>query len=266
MNYLLMTDTSFNPVDSIELQPGFNRIAKDIKPDIESSSIIRIRKSSFLLLLGSGSAYPYRSNGWLINVRNKEKTPIDLEPFYKRLEANGIKALNIEGATAVAGGIVLANRGNKSIPKNYLIFASTEFWKNHQTADIRIMKLGANSDTASFSGVSGLDYSYRSDRLLLTVSTENTYGTQTDGAIGKSYLWMIDNISSKKRLAAINPNHIIDLEALDNRFKGHKIESVCILSENKSEYQLALVADDDKGTSILFRIKVNKEELGGAKR
>lgn len=126
--------------------------------------------------------------------------------------------------------------------------------------DIRIMKLGANIDTASFSGVSGLDYSYKSDRLFLTVSTENTYGTQTDGTIGKSYLWMIDNISSKKRLSAINPSRIIDLEDLDDRFKGHKIESVCVISENKTDYQLALVADDDKGMSVLYRIKLYKEK------
>jgi len=260
MSYVLITDTSFAPVDSIELQPGFNRIPKNIKPDMEGSSILRIKKSPFLLLLGSGSIFPYRSKGWLVNLRNEEKASIDLEPFYKRLEVNGIKALNIEGATAIPGGMVLANRGNKSIPKNYLIFTSAEFWQNQQTADLRIMKLGANNDTASFSGVSGLDYSYKSDRLFLTVSTENTYGTQTDGTIGKSYLWMIDNISSKKRMAAINPSRIIDLEDLDDRFKGHKIESVCILSENKSEYHLALVADDDKGTSILFKIKVYKEE------
>ena len=59
-------------------------------------------------------------------------------------------------------------------------------------------------------------------------------------------------------MAAINPNKIIDLEEMDERFKGHKIESVCILFENKKQMQLALVADDDKGTSILFKITLKK--------
>jgi hypothetical protein len=211
-------------------------------------------------LLGSGSSFPNRSKGWLLDIVTEEKTFIDLETFYKRIQANGIKELNIEGSTAIPGGMLLANRGNKSHPRNYLIFTSSDFWNNQETADIRIMKLGASADTASFSGVSGLDYSYRSDRLFLTVSTENTYSTQTDGAIGKSYLWVIDNLSSKKRLTAINPNRIIDLESVDKRFSGHKIESVCILSENRTSFHLTLVADDDKGTSLLFTLKLNKKE------
>lgn len=260
MDYLLITDTSFNTVDTIQITPGSGRIPRSIKPDIEAVSLLRRRKSPFLLLLGSGAVFPYRSKGWLVNVDTKEKTFIDLEPFYNRIRAGGIKELNIEGLTTAAGGMILANRGNKSVPRNYLIFTSPDFWNNQQTADVRIMKLGANTDTASFSGVSGLDYSYKSDRLFLTVSTEDTYSTESDGTIGKSYLWLIDNISSKRRLTAVNPNRVIDLESIDKRFKGHKIESVCILSESKTSYSLALVADDDKGTSILFTIRLNKKE------
>jgi hypothetical protein len=97
-----------------------------------------------------------------------------------------------------------------------------------------------------------------SDRLLLTVSTENTYNITQNGTIGKSYLWIIDNISAKKNMTAINPSKIIDLEELDERFKGHKIESVCIISEDKNETQLVLVADDDNGTSVLFKITLKK--------
>ena len=121
------------------------------------------------------------------------------------------------------------------------------------------MKLGASEDTASFSGVSGLDYSFKSDRLFITVSTENTYSSHADGEIGKSYLWIIDYFASKRRLSAINPSRVIDLEELDSRFKGHKIESVCITGETESHYQLAMVADDDKGTSILFQLSISKK-------
>jgi hypothetical protein len=106
--------------------------------------------------------------------------------------------------------------------------------------------------------VSGLEYSVASDRLLLTVSTENTFNTMDDGAIGKSYLWIINNISTKKNMVAVNPDKVIDLEEMDLRFKGHKIESVCIIWENKKEMQLALVADDDKGSSILFKVDLKK--------
>jgi hypothetical protein len=262
MSYLSIADTAFNAIDSIQLIDSVRtRIPKEFKQDIEAISLLRMKKAPSLLLLGSGSLEPYRTRGWLLNILSKEKKSLDLGPFYKRLEQSGIKQNNIEGATAIAGGIVLANRGNKSFPKNYLVFTTYNFWDHQTTADIRVMKVGASTDTASFSGVSGLEYSSKSDCLLLTISTENTYSTKADGAIGKSYLWLINNISAKKRLTAINPDRIIDLEAVDSRFKGHKIESVCIISENKSEYHLILVADDDKGTTILFKVRLNKKKI-----
>src|SRR5207253_3211794 len=120
-----------------------------------------------------------------------------------------------------------ASRGNRSFRLNYLVFTSLQFWNKQDSAEIRIMKVGTNADTTNFSGVSGLDYSAVSDKLLLTVSTENTSSAVADGSIGKSYLWIINNISAKKKLVAVNPDRIIDLEEADKRFKGHKIESVC---------------------------------------
>lgn len=256
---LLITDTAFNVIDSIKLfESQQKRIPKELKQDLEAATVVSINKLPEILLVGSGSLSPYRNNGWLINPFTKEKTQIDLKPFYKRLKAEGIDALNIEGITAIPGGIVLASRGNRSFTANYLIFTSHEFWNKQGSAEIKICKVGTNIDTTSFHGVSGLEYSKLSDQLLLTVSTENIYNSMEDGTIGKSYLWIINNISAKKNMSAINPSKIIDLEELDERFKGHKIESVCIISENKKETQLVLVADDDKGTSILFKITLKK--------
>ncbi|MDB5221466.1 MAG: hypothetical protein JWN83_133 [Chitinophagaceae bacterium] len=256
---LLITDTAFNPVDSIQLfESNEKRIPKEIKPDLEAATVVSINRSPEILLVGSGSLSPYRNNGWLINPFTKVKTQIDLDIFYKRLKAEGIDALNIEGIATIPAGIVLASRGNKSFRANYLIFTSKEFWNKQDSAEIKICKAGANADTNFFQGVSGLEYSKLSDQLLLTISTENTASSTQDGAIGKSFLWIINNISAKKNMIAINPNKIFDLEKADERFKGHKIESVCIISENKKEMQLALVADDDKGTSILFKITIKK--------
>lgn len=258
VNYLLELDTAFNIVDSIPLfEPVQKRIPKQLKQDLEAATVVLIKRSPQILLVGSGSLMPYRNCAWLINPLTKEKSQLDLNSFYSRLKAEGIEALNIEGVASIPGGIVLGSRGNKSFAANYLIFTSNEFWKQDSAA-IKIIKAGTNTDTASFSGISGLEYSKASDQLLITISTENTSSSTEDGAIGKSYLWIIDNISSRRNLVAVNPNKIIDLEELDERFKGHKIESACIISENKKEMQLALVADDDKGTSILFRVTLKK--------
>ena len=258
-SYLLITDTSFNIIDTIKLfESQEKRIAKDLKPDLEAATIVSISKRPKILLVGSGSLMPYRNNAWMIDPFTKEKMVLDLNTFYNRIRKDGIDALNIEGITSIPRGIVLASRGNKSFPENYLIFTSNEFWNKQDSVEIRKCKVGTNTDTSSFQGVSGLEYSKASDRLLLTVSTENTNSTTEDGTIGKSYLWIIDNISAKRNMIALNPGKIIDLEALDGRFKGHKIESVCIVSENKKKMELVLVADDDKGTSLLFRITLKK--------
>ncbi len=253
--YILKTDTQFNTLDSLRLFNSLQkRIPKDVKADLESMALIKLNKAPAFLLMGSGSLAPYRNNCWIIYAKTKEKKQYRLDTFYNRLKNEGISDLNIEGAAATATGIVLASRGNKSFAKNYLIFAPNRFWEKQEISLIKIVKTGANTDTSFFTGISGLDYSWKTDQLLLTVSTENTYSSYADGTIGKSYLWIINDISSKRKLDAINPDKIIDLEQLDPRFKGHKIESVCILSENKKKKELVLVADDDKGGSVLFRM------------
>jgi hypothetical protein len=257
--YLLITDTAFKIIDSIKLIESVQkRIPKELKPDLEGAALVSVNKQPKILLVGSGSLKPYRNSGWLINPFNKEKRELDLNTFYNRIRNGGIDALNIEGVATISRGIVLASRGNKSFPANYLIFTSDGFWDSQDSVEIKKCKVGINTDSASFQGVSGLEYSKASDQLLLTVSTENTNNTTDDGAIGKSFLWIINNISAKKNMMALNPNKIIDLEALDKRFKGHKIESVCIATEDRKKMQLVLVADDDKGTSIFFNVTIDK--------
>ena len=255
--YLLIMDTAFNKMDTIQfLHSTEKRIPKNIKSDPEAIAVVTIDTAQALLIMGSGSLGPERSICWLINTATKEKTIIKLDTFYDRLKARGIKDLNIEGAAEIPGGIVLASRGNKSYPKNHLIFTSRKFWLNQTNANINIIKMGPNKDTAVFTGVSGLEYSKLTDKLLLTISTEETYNSQSDGIIGKSYIWLINDISSKMNYAGINPDQVIDLEDIDPKFNKQKIESVCIISEDKQAVQLALVADDDKGGSILFTIQL----------
>jgi hypothetical protein len=256
--YMLVTDTMFNAVDSIPVfASAEKRISKDKKPDIEAMALISKNKNPLIVMLGSGSLSPNRDSCIIIDPVTKEKKYYNLAIFYGRLKAAGIRDLNIEGVTALQGGIALVSRGNKSFPKNHLIITSDEFWENQETAIFKLIKAGANGDTSFFNGVSGMDYSHRTDQLLLTVSTEDTHNSYDDGAIGKSYLWIINNISSKKELEGINPNRIIDLEEIDSRFKGQKIESVCIVAESKKEKELVLVSDDDKGGSALFRLVLN---------
>jgi len=252
--YMLVADTALQKTDTIHF---FNstgkRIAKDVKKDPEAITVIEYNKAPALLLLGSGSS-ALRNACWIITPGSKQKIEISLDTFYNRLRQMGIKDLNIEGVSNTPVGIVLACRGNKTFPKNYLVFTTHTFWQNQHDVNIQLATLGVQKDTANFAGVSGLEYSPLHDRLLVTLSTENTYNNYGDGAIGKSFLWQVNDISIKKDYSGINPNKVYDLEKIDARFKSQKIESVCILSENADKQQLLLVADDDKGGSVLFQL------------
>lgn len=252
---ILKLDSQFNVVDRTGLFiSSQKRIPKDIKADLESIALINLNKVPAFLLPGSGSLAPYRNVCWIFNPADKEKKQYLLDTFYNRLKNEGIRDLNIEGAVTLPTGIMLASRGNKSFPKNYLILTANRFWEKQELAGIKIIKAGTNNDTSFFTGISGLDYSYITDQLILTASTENTRSSYEDGSIGKSYLWIINDISSKRKLDAINPDKIIDLEKTDPRLKGHKIESVCIVADNKKEKELVLVSDDDKGGTVLFKM------------
>lgn len=255
-SYLLVLDSNLNPVDSIVLYSSAEkRIPKAIKPDLEAITLLPDKK---LLLTGSGSL-PSRNIAWVVDPLNKQKDSIRLDTFYSRLVLYGISELNIEGAAVIPGGIVLSNRGSKGFPKNHLVFTKKNFWERQAQIEINTAFAGVNADSSSFSGISGLAYSAKSDCLLMTVSTEDTRNSYDDGAIGKSYLWIVKNISAKKNWKAINPNKIIDLGEMDSRFKGQKIESVCIRKESSNMLYLVLAADNDNGSSTLFQLAVSKD-------
>ncbi len=256
-NNLLILDSNLNSLDSLALYSfAEKRIPKKVKADLEA---VLITPKNKLLLLGSGSLSPYRNIAWLIDPATKQQDSIRLDTFYQRLHLYGLKEINIEGACAIPGAIILSNRGSKGFPKNHLVFTDNSFWEKQNNSAVTSMLVGSNTDSSVFNGVSGLAYATKSDQLILTVSTEDTRNTIDDGAIGKSYLWLVKSISSKKNWKAINPDRIIDLEETDPRFKGQKIESVCITKETKNFLYITLVADNDNGSSTLFKMVVEKD-------
>ncbi|HEV7783362.1 MAG TPA: hypothetical protein VGO58_18935 [Chitinophagaceae bacterium] len=255
-NDLLVLDSNLNPVDSLDLYSfPDKRIPKAVKADLEAIITTEGKK---ILLIGSGSLAPYRNTCWLIDPVTKQKDSIRLDIFYERLKQSGLSELNIEGGCSIPGSIFLSNRGSKGFPRNHLILTSASFWKEQNSARITVISVGGNTDTSLFKGVSGMTYAKKSDRLILAVSTEDTRNNMDDGAIGKSYLWIIENISSKKGWKAINPDQVIDLGDIDPKFNGQKIESVCVTKETRNFLHLVLAADNDDGSSSIFRLIVEK--------
>ena len=252
---LLVLDTNLNIVDSIPIiSYPENRIPKDIKPDLEASAL----NGDNLFLFGSGSLSPYRNFAWKHNLKAKDNDSINLESLFLKIKELGIEQINIEGACFVPGKLILVNRGNKGYPHNHLIIIEEKFLDNDNSFQTFIIPLAPQKDTASFNGVSGLSLSRESDQLIMTVSTEDTRNSYDDGAIGKSYLWIIDNISTKINDRALGTKKVIDLENTDSRFKGQKIESATVIRETDKLFYLALVADNDDGSSTVFKMSITK--------
>ena len=253
---LLILDSNFKPIDSIGILgfPG-KRLPKETKADIEASAWF---SADSLLLFGSGSLIPGRSRAFLFRPTLRRVDTLELDTLYRRLKDYGLTSLNLEGAAKLPGQLLLSNRGNRSHPVNYLVLLpETAPWRQANT-QFSVIRMGY-SDSLQFQGVSGMAYSSRSDKLLLTVSTEDTRNNYDDGKIGRSYLWVVDNFSAKKNWKAINPNRVIDLEESDARFRGQKIESVCITAETAGSIRLTLSADNDDGASTLFTLLLEKD-------
>jgi hypothetical protein len=255
---ILVTDLHFKVIDSIPLFPYSRRIPKEVKADIEGLTSISVKHKKYLLLVASGSLSPQRDQCWIIDPRNREIQQYSLDTFFTRLKKAGVLDVNVEAAAEVPGGILLANRGNRAYAKNQLVFTPGSFYLDQDSAGIMLVKAGTNTDTSFFNGISGMDYSNRSDKLYLSVSTENTFSSLADGDIGHSYIWIINDLNQRKKITAVNPDRMINLTEMDKRFSGHKIESLCIIRETRNEAELVLVSDDDKGGSGLFRVIIQK--------
>ena len=251
---LLVLDTNLNVVDSIPLLSySGNRIPKDIKPDLEASAL----NADNLFLFGSGSLSPYRNSGWKYNLKTRENDSINLEPLYSKAKDSGLEQINVEGACFVSGKLIFVTRGNKGYPKNHLIITDEKFWNNDSNFQISVIPF-ADQKYSPFKGISGLCYAKESDKLILTVSTEDTKNSYDDGAIGQSYLWVIDDISTKLNSKTLSSKRVIDLEYIDSRFKGQKIESATVIGETNTLIHLVLVADNDDGSSTVFKMSITK--------
>lgn len=185
----------------------------------------------------------------------------DTGVFTARLERSGIKEVNIEGATLAGEHLVLANRGNNTYRENHLIITGKDYWLHQDNAPLSVLPLTLPADINNFLGVSELCYDPSSDTLLFTLSSEATANAYDDGAIGDSYIAWVNNISQKLGQPVLSLDALINLPEADAAFKGEKIEGICIEEARPNELLIHLVADNDKGQSRLFRLKLLRDAL-----
>ena len=252
---ILVTNKRWKAKSEIKL---FNskekRIPKNVKADLEATTVLQLDNNNYLLVMGSGSAEP-RNKGILVDVKTEKIKEFDCTVFYDRLRASGITDLNIEGAVQVHEFLVFCNRANEGNPINQLIITSPDFFRRQQDASIQLLDVDL-SDYEGIIGISGLTYSYTHDQLIFTTSIEDTANNYDDGPIGKSYLGFVENGYRKIWRHKMKVNELIDLPGTHKEFKGHKVESVCIQSERNRSIKMHMVADNDTGETFLFKVRL----------
>ena len=250
---ILIMDKKWREINRIKIFQNFDdRIPKDVKSDLEATTIVFMNEVPYMLVLGSGSREQHRNKALLVNLESNNFAEYNIEVFYNRLRDMGIQELNIESAAVVEDLLILGNRGNsKTDQSNQIIITQPEFWNHPENAEIRIIPIELENESAE---LSGLTYSEKNDTLLFTASTEERDNSYDDGKIGESYFGVVENAYRKLYRRKVKINEQVMLSEIDDEFKGQKIESVCIQSEKTGRMKMHLVADNDKGGSYLFKI------------
>lgn len=236
-----------------------DRMPKNIKSDLEATTIVMVNSIPRMLILGSGSKEEHRNKAILLDLDSYLKDEFDLTVFYNRIKETGIADLNIESAaTLLEDYIILGNRGNKRHPDNHLIITKHLFWKHQADVELFTLPIKFPGKESKFknAGISGLTYSQHNDWLVFTASTELTDNPVDDGPIGESYLGIIENASRKIGRKDMKVDEFISLGDAEKSLKGYKIESVTIQSEKDDRLKLQLVADNDNGITCVFKVKV----------
>ena len=249
---ILIMDKKWRELGRIKIFENFDdRIPKDVKSDLEATTVLFVNEVPHLLIVGSGSREQHRNKAILVNLQSNNFTDYNIEAFYNRLKESGIHDLNIESAAIVEDLLILGNRGNKKNETNHIIITQPNFWRQPENAEIRIIPIELEDD---FAELSGMCYSQKNDTLLFTASKEERDNSYDDGKIGESYFGVIENAYRKLYRKKVKITEQVILSDLYEEFKGQKVESVCIQTDKTGRMKVHLVADNDTGGSYLFKI------------
>jgi hypothetical protein len=258
---LIVLNTNYQLLDSLRL---FNypekRIPKSQKMDLESSAIVTIAGDRHLVALGSASTngrkkillIPLTAGGTIDHGRPVVSKSISV--FVDRLTNGGVKVANIEGATAMGSTMILANRGNRNDPNNYLIITGEDFWSQQKEASLRIVTIELAGSHSEFLGISELLYVESKDMILFTFTSEGTNNAYDDGVIGSSYIGWVNNGAAKLKQAKFRLDGMISLLDASHEFKNQKVEGICVEYMNDDELLLHLISDNDNGETKLFKV------------
>ncbi|MGX5821003.1 DUF6929 family protein [Chitinophaga lutea] len=251
---IVVLDAAYRELGRRILFPGAPvRTPKPLKADIEAVAAVSYKGKPYLLAAGSAST-DVRMQLLLVPFEGGEPQKFSYTPSIIEAVRKQAGAINFEGCTDVLGRIVLANRGNATFPVNHLVLPEGWPW---EPGIPHILPLEFPGEPGAFAGVSDIYYEPRRDVLMLTFSTEATASAYDDGAIGDSWLALIERFAGRMRgNEPLRPDAWVNLSATIAAFKGEKVEGVCVEQTEERGWVLHLVSDNDAGQSRLFCLRV----------
>ena len=234
--------------------PEQYRLPKPIKHDLECANLITYNNKQYLLAFGSGSLEPYRDSVLLMNINDTaDQQFISVQPLYKelqRLTGTDSTQWNIEGSTMVGDSLIIINRGSNLLISlhadslmHYLLFAGAPMPAiNFHKANLPQIE----GKEARLSGLCTLNDTH----LLFSASVEDTPDWYTDGPILGSFIGVY-SLKEKKVITS----HL--LKNKQGAIAKEKLESIDIVSKQGGTINCIAVADNDNGTSGLFRLKLS---------
>jgi hypothetical protein len=248
----------FRKISLPDIRPGTYRVPKDLKKDFESTVTGTINNHTYLLAFGSGTLYPHRDTLLLMDIGDENIRRISLSAFYNQLIQQSKldrKDFNIEGAAISGNHLYLFNRADGIIFQvnwmeffQYIDYDATS--PSIPPAAMHTIYLPEQGGVkAGFSGACTLD----DETILFTASLENTKNWVDDGEIMGSYVGVLDvtaqNITLNTGLLLRKGSEVPKV----------KLESLDIVSSSKDSIIIESVADNDDGTSAIYRLRLLKE-------
>lgn len=260
--HILVLDRQYSQVKKIILTKyAGKQIPKNEKMDLEAAFMLAYGSKASILTFGSGSKKLRRKYLSLEVGEIHDSTEVEIfenNTFIQKIKSIGIAEVNIEGATLMDDSLILSNRGNRSHPENFLIRSSLAQLRSQDNRYPTLVKFSAGPLVKnSNSGISDISYLPSLDCLVIILSTEDTDNALDDGAIGESYVGVINNFKLALETGSVCLSDVIKLSDVDIQFLKEKIEGICIEFIEGSTMTVHLVSDNDDGESKIFKLSLS---------
>lgn len=266
--YLFCLNAEFKVVQKVPLLEADSlvegRIPKTVKPDLEAITSLTLDGQPYVFIIGSGSTTA-RHNGYLVPLSRQgagKPVLIPLQPLYDQLRHDksiiGEATLNIEGLAADEEYLYLLQRfapGGNNVLITYTLSAIEPYLSGKGPApkpnSVQTWALPEMEQIKT--GFSGLAQAL-GGRLLFTASAEETPNAVLDGEIYGSLVGWLKAHTADEAGHLAKPQVVVPITEANGTPYKSKVESICIIEEDRHHLQAVAVSDNDNGASELIKL------------